>query len=212
MPTRGTSAARRLLQRSCQPASQQGPLAVAASRARAFHRINLTVALRPIADVCPRVREMARDQADGALCSANVPRVGLRPPLLLDFAAQSAPPSRSEVLGLLGGLGATLLEAEATGCPPQRNQGGALGAAQGGGHSRRRAPGGLGRRGPGNCGKERRQRPPQAAADYFAIKRDSTSAGAGRHCTGAPRSGPTPGSRDRRASAGGPGASRPPGA
>ena len=69
-----------------------------------------------------------------------------------------------------------------------------------------------GRRGPGNCGKERRQRPPQAAADYFAIKRDSTSAGAGRHCTGAPRSGPTPGSRDRRASAGGPGASRPPGA
>ena len=33
------------------------------------------------------------DQDGGVLCSANVPRGGLRPPLLLNFATQSTPPS-----------------------------------------------------------------------------------------------------------------------
>src|SRR5206468_8974586 len=34
-----------------------------------------------------------RDQAAGALCSAHVPRAGLRPPLLLYFALHNAPSS-----------------------------------------------------------------------------------------------------------------------
>jgi len=38
---------------------------------------------------------LARDRDAGARCAAHVPRVGLCPPLLLYFAMQRAPPSRS---------------------------------------------------------------------------------------------------------------------
>ena len=112
---------------------------------------------RPIADVCARVRAIARDQDGGALCSANVPRVGLRPPLLLDFAAQRTPPPRSDASGLFTTGRAPTVEAGVGGCRPQRNQGRALGAAQGGGHSRRRAPAVPGRRDAGACHGKRLQ-------------------------------------------------------
>ena len=54
---------------------------------------------------------------------------------------------------------------------------------------------------------------PRGASRCGAIKRDPTSAAtaAARHPTPAPRSRPSPGSRDRHASAATPGASRPPG-
>ena len=114
-------------------------------------------------------RTVARDRADGALCSAHargqspgrspgtnspqdclcpgsLPRTGRCPVLLLYFAAQSAPPSRS---GADGGVPARVppaVPAEGVGCPAQRNKGGGARAARPGGHSRSGVPGGLGSR------------------------------------------------------------------
>src|SRR5450830_965768 len=86
-----------------------------------------------------------RAHADGVLCSANVPRPSASSFISLRRAHHRR--DRSEHL-LIGRKPAACPRAQGTGCPPQRNKGG----AEGGGHSRRGTPGVL-------CTRPEQERP-----------------------------------------------------
>jgi len=86
-----------------------------------------------------------RSRAPGVPCSAHVPRTGLRPALLLYFAAQRTPAARSGTARRAPPLRTPdRWQAKDVGYRAQRSKGGGSGEAGPGGHERSPVPGGLG--------------------------------------------------------------------